>query len=53
MNIKMAITSQLSKTESKKQSKQEPRNRIVDMELIWKVTNWEWEGGECKKRCRD
>ena len=36
MNIKMAINSQLSIIESKKQTKQN-RNRSIDMEIFWRV----------------
>ena len=43
----MAINSQLLATESKKQtklSKHQNRNRIIDMEIIWRVMSWEGEG---------
>ena len=48
MNIKMAINSQLSTIESKKQTKQTSRTEreIIDMEIIWRVISWEGEGGE-------
>ena len=52
----MAINSQLLATESKKQtklSKQQNRNRIIDMEVIWRVISWEREGGEWGQRCRE
>ena len=44
MNVKMATDLQLLTTESKKQTKQN-RNRIIDMEIIWRVTSWEGAGG--------
>ena len=45
MNIKMAIISQLSTIESKKQMKQTSRTEtILDMEIIWRVVSWEEEG---------
>ena len=55
MNIKMAINSQLSTTESKKTNyaNKQNRNRIIGMEIIWRVISWEGEGGEWGKRCRD
>ena len=55
MNIKMAIKSQISTIESKKQTMQKKhnRNRIIDMEIIWRVISWDGEGGEWGKRCRD
>ena len=45
----MAINSQLSSTfESKKTNKanKQNRNRIIDMEIIWRVISWEWERRE-------
>ena len=55
MNTKMTTNSQLSKTEPKnvnknKLSKQLDWNRIIDMEIIWRVISWEVEGGEWGKR---
>ena len=29
------------------------RNRIIDMEIIWKVISWDGEAGEWGERCRD
>ena len=51
MNIKMATNSQLSTTESKKANlaNNQNRNRIIDMELTWRVISWEGEGGEWRK----
>ena len=51
----MAINSQLSTFESKKTNKanKQNRNRIIDMEIIWRVISWEGEGKEGGKRCRD
>ena len=47
MNIKMAINSQLSTTESKKtnQANNQNRNRIINMEITWRVISWEREEG--------
>ena len=56
MNIKMAINSQLSTIESKKQTKKKlnsTRNRFMEMEIIWRVISWEGDGGEWRKRCRE
>ena len=53
MNHKMTTNSELSTTESKKQTKQTTRNRIIDMEIIWRVIRGEGEGGEWKQRYRD
>ena len=42
INNKMAINSQPSTIESKKQTKQtNNRNRDIDMEIIWRVISWE------------
>ena len=50
MNIKIAINSQLSTIESKKQYvNKQNSNRIIEMEIIWRVTSWEWEGGQWGK----
>ena len=51
MNNKVAINSQLSTIESKKQNKQKKQNRkrIIDMEVIWRIVNWEWEGENREK----
>ena len=52
----MATDSQPSTTESKKKKNKlsnQNRNRIIDMEIIWRVINWEWEGGDWGKRYRD
>ena len=60
MNVKKATNSQLSTTEfkTKQQLKQTTRtgNRIIDMEIIWSVVNWEgkrgeWENGAGIKKC--
>ena len=55
MNIKMETNSQLSTTESKKtnQANEQNRNRIVYMEITWRVISWEAEGGEQGTRYRD
>ena len=57
MNIKMPTNSQLSTTELNKQTKNkgnnQNRNRIINMEIIWWVINWEGQEGEWGKRCRD
>ena len=55
MNIKMAINSQLSTIESKKtnQANKQNRNRITDMEMMWRAISWEGLGQEWGKRCRD
>ena len=68
MNIKMTANSQLSTTESKKTkktknklSKQPHRNRIIAMEIIWRVISWGGERGRAGKKvqglksiiCRD
>ena len=59
MYIKKATNSQLSTTESKKtnqkntQANNENRNRIIDMEIIWRVISREGEEEEWGKRCRD
>ena len=55
MNIKMETNSQLSTTESKKtnQAKNQNRNKIIHMEIIWRVISWVEEGREWEKRCRD
>ena len=47
MNTKMITHSQLS-IESKKtnQANNQNRNRITDMQIIWRVIIWEREGGE-------
>ena len=55
MNIKMAINSQLS-TESIKQTKQaskQNRNRIIHIEIIWRVISWEGERVGWGKRYRE
>ena len=53
MNIKMATNSQLSTIESKKQtSNKQNRNRIIDMEIIWRVISWEAKGEEWGERHR-
>ena len=46
------------KTKTNKQAKNnqannQDRNRIIDMEIIWRVIIWEREGGEWGKMCRD
>ena len=50
MNIKMATNSQLSTStiESKKTNyaNRQNRNRIVDMQIIWRVVSSEGEGGK-------
>ena len=54
MNIKMTTNSQLLTTESKKNTKQTSKtNRVIDMEIIWRVISWEGYGEEWGKRCRD
>ena len=55
MNSNRATNSQLSTTESKttNQENKQNRNRIIDMEIIWRVISWEGAGGEWGKRCRD
>ena len=55
MNIKMAIHFQLSTTECKKtnQANNQNRNRIIDLDITWKVISWEWEGGECGEMYKD
>ena len=53
MNSKMARNSQLSTTESEKLSKQADRNRIINMEIIWRVISWEVEGGGWGKMFRE
>ena len=55
MNIKMAINSQLSTIESKKQTKQTSRTGTESqiLEIIWRVISWEGKRRECRKRCRD
>ena len=51
MNIKMATNSQLSTSESKTKTTKnnyannQNRNRIIGMEIIWRVISWEGEGG--------
>ena len=52
----MAINSLLSTTESKKQTaNRQKRNRIIDMEIIWRVTGWEGEGevGRMREKYRE
>ena len=53
MNSKMTKTSQLSTTESKKQKQTKQtrrnRNRIIDMEIIWRVISWGEKGGNVGK----
>ena len=56
MNIKMAINSQLSTIESKRQTKQASKhntNRIINTDIIWRVISGEKGGGEMGKWCRD
>ena len=40
MNNKMKTNSQLPTTESKKTKTNQNRNRIMDMEIIWRVMSW-------------
>ena len=55
MDIIMATNSQLSATEYKKtnQANNQNRNRIIAMEIIWRVISWEEKGEEGGERCRD
>ena len=55
MDIKMAINLQLSTIESKKTNKANHQkiNRIINMEIIWRVISGAGEGGEWGKRYRD
>ena len=55
MDIKVAINSQLSTIESKKQTKQNKQNinRIIDTEIIWRVISWEEEEDPWEERCRN
>ena len=55
MNIKMATNSQLSTTESKKinYTNHQNKNRIIALEIIWRVISWKGEGREWGKRCRE
>ena len=55
MNSKKATNSQLSTTEFKKKKNQannQNRNRITDMEIIWRVISGEGEGGQWEKSFR-
>ena len=49
MNIKKITNSQLSNN----LSKQPNRNRIIGMEINWRVISWEEERGEWRKMCSD
>ena len=56
INRKMTIKNyqQLNlKKQKQKRTKQTTRNRIIDMEIIWRVIRGEGEGGEWKQRYRD
>ena len=44
MNNKMTINTYLSTIESKKQTKQTRRDRIMDVESILMVARWEGDG---------
>ena len=46
MNIKMATTSQLSTTESKKTKQTTRTGTESEMKITWRVINWEGEGKE-------
>ena len=49
MSIKMAINSQLSTIESKRQTKQASKhntNRIINTDIIWRVIIWKGGGGQ-------
>ena len=51
MNIKMTTNLQVSTTESEKQNQanNQNRNRIIEMEIIWRVISGEEVGGEWGK----
>ena len=55
MNIKMATNLQLSTTESKiaNHTNNQNRNRIIDMEITWRIISREGKGGKWGKRGRD
>ena len=53
MNIKMTINSQLSKTESKTQTKQTEKKQIHKYGNYWRVISWEGKGRKGGKRYRD
>ena len=55
MDIKMAINLQLSTIESKKTNKANHQkiNRIINMEIIWRVISGDGERGEWEKMCKD